>query len=566
MAPARKPMADVTSVRGNDKSRGVAQKIIRKPKKPDSVLRPMKNSVHDNAVRDEASRRRDEMRAIAQAQRLADTAGLGEAADDMSASATLTAVTPLEAAAAPPSLGNTGKPTNNKRKNRSSDEQYDEVAPKKLKSRASIDDEVDSRKGKSRSPRKGSFVAKKRAAKDKTARRSGGVEISKVVKNEHSAARKPSAPKKRKAVEALEEHYAQTIVDEPAKKMTKRSDSTLRGLVNYRDACFSNSIIQFLDAALAGEDLAQLLGSIDHTEFPGVSEGDLDIIAASSSTTTRGATVRRERLVEAIRNAGVEANTSVKKQLRKVLEDLRDGSSSKPVKPILLQMVMAYEAAGATESEAEVAAREAMSGVSHQDAFEYYQSLLNKLCDKPSTKDGQNGQNGQNDHDLKSLLDITSITTPTPAQKVASRTIRPRSLGLQARIDESLVGATDKKCERCGVGNMEWQTHVTAQPQLLVLKVDRVGYNKDTKQAVKHKSPVVMPVDGKVCFGAQQYEVDAVVMHKGPNSKDGHYTVVRKHGKCWHWLDDRESRVVHRNSANGIPAAGESAMILLKRV
>ncbi|KAK5691010.1 ATP-dependent DNA helicase srs2 [Elasticomyces elasticus] len=578
--PARKPMDDVSNVRGNDDLARVAQKIIRK-KKPDEFMLRMPNPARDAYVLKQASDARNATKAIAQAKLLADKAGLGEAADDESAPITPTAVTPPELAAAPPSLGNTGKPTNNKRKSRPSDEQDEEVAPKKLKSGVATNG------GKSRNPTKDRVVAKAREAKGRASRISGAVEKSKAVRSERSAARKPSVPKKRKAVELLEEHYSNTILDAPAKRIKR---TTLSGLKNETKlACFSNSVIQVLDGILEGKDLDQVFGPVQDVNFPGITQGDLNLIASAGSRSTRSVKVKKAMLLQSIREAGVDANTNVKNQLRKVLEELRYGASSQPVAAFLMLMVMAFEPASENETEESVAARESMSGETQQDCFEYYQALLDKLCDGSNANNGNsladlveisntNNDICSNGCDLDQSPDVAKTNfhilriEPVEKEKLGTATApegekQKQPFSLQARIDSSMKSTSDQICTKCGTGQIEKEIVVTATPENLIIKVDRVGYNKKTKQPIKHMGPVKLPEDGKVTFADREYQLSAVVFHNGETPHEGHYRVCRKYGKYWQRISDGEVTAVKpgfmTNTAN---TAGQCAMLLLKRV
>ncbi|KAK5719688.1 hypothetical protein LTR17_015223 [Elasticomyces elasticus] len=580
--PARKAMNDVTGLRGNDDLARVAQKIIRK-KKPVDPMRKMHNPARDAYVLKQASDARNATKAIAQAKLLADKAGLGEAADDGSAPTTHTTVSPPEVATAPPSLGNTGKPTNNKRKSRSSDEQDEEIAPKKRKSGVVANDG-----GKSRTPTRDRVVAKAREAKGRASRISGAVEKSKAVRTQRSAARKPSVPKKRKAVELLEEHYSNTILDAPAKRIKR---TTLSGLKNETKlACFSNSVILVLDGILEGKDLDQFLGSLNDTSFPGITQGDLDLIASAGNPATRSVRVKKAMLLQSIREAGVDANTNVKNQLRKVLEELRYGSSSQPVAAFLMRMVMAFEPASENETEESVAAREAMSGESQQDCFEYYQALLDKLCN------GSNANNGDSLADLveisntnkdicsnscdldqspdvaKTNFHILRIEPVEKKEKLDTATApegekQKQPFSLQTRIDSSMKSTSDQICTKCGTGQIEKEIVVTATPESLIIKVDRVGYNKKTKQPIKHMGPVELPEDGKVTFAGREYQLSAVVLHDGPTPHEGHYRVCRKYGKYWQRISDGEVKAVKPGFMTNIAnTADQCAMLLLKRV
>ncbi|KAK3663683.1 ATP-dependent DNA helicase srs2 [Elasticomyces elasticus] len=545
--PARKPMNDVTGVRGNDKLDRVVGASVRKSRPDPKPMRQMQNSARDEFLRKQASEARNATKAIAQAKLLADKAGLGEAADDESAPTTPTAVSPPEAAAAPPSLGNTGKPTNNKRKSRPSDEQDEEVAPKKLKSGVATNG------GKSRTPTRDRVVAKARDTRARASRASGAVEKSKAVKNESKAA-KARAPKKRKAVELLEEHYSNTILDAPAKRIKR---TTLSGLKNETKlACFSNSVIQVLDGILEGKDLDQVFGPVQNVNFPGITQGDLNLIASAGSRPTRSVKVKKAMLLQSIREAGVDANTNVKNQLRKVLEELRYGASSQPVAAFLMRMVMAFEPASENETEESVAARESMSGETQQDCFEYYQALLDKLCDGANANTGNsladlveisntNKDICSNGCDLDQSPDVAKtnshilrIEPMEKKEKLGTATApegekQKQPFSLQARIDSSMKSISDQICTKCGTGQIEKEIVVTATPESLIIKVDRVGYNKKTKQPIKHMGPVELPEDGKVTFADREYQLSAVVFHNGETPHEGHYRVCRKYGKYW---------------------------------
>ena len=178
-------------------------------------------------------------------------------------------------------------------------------------------------------------------------------------------------------------------------KLSARSEP--KGLVNSWNACFSNAVIQFLDAALEGHDVDALLGELNDVETLGLTARDISRFdsTAFARQMPRDLDAKETALRSAIKaaaRAGETDKLSAAKHLRKVLEEMRRDSEEKRIasaSPYLLQSVVAWGAADdADRPDDEISERQKLSGDSQEDAFEYYQLLLNDLIADTRAGDG----------------------------------------------------------------------------------------------------------------------------------------------------------------------------------
>jgi uncharacterized UBP type Zn finger protein len=267
------------------------------------------------------------------------------------------------------------------------------------------------------------------------------------------------------------------------------------------------------------------------------------------------------------------------KHLRALLEDLRieyEGASKQHVSPYLFQSVFAWGSAEdvgcPTRS---LSDRQRMSGDSQEDAFEYYQGVLNALVEDPLTVDADG---------LRELFEVETETRDRCMRldcdyqselRKAQNNYHDLTLpakdtnehcSLNALFKASILSQKEDKCPKCSKGTIQAKTEFTKVADNLVLKMNRTGYDQKTYAA--YKIGTIVDYDQHTfTIKGEEYALSAVVLHKGKKLDRGHYTIYRKHHGSWYYLNDKRSHEMA--SADEVAEStklGESAMLLLKKV
>ncbi|KAK0927367.1 hypothetical protein LTR91_003825 [Friedmanniomyces endolithicus] len=368
-----------------------------------------------------------------------------------------------------------------------------------------------------------------------------------------------------------------TIDDGHRSKRAKRTDGEPWRLYNHHLACFSNVVLQLLAAALEGKDLTSLLGALKDVETFGVSSLHVNILNVGTKTKSRDMGKMKAALRAAIqRDMGDDAER-VRSHLHDVLHRLRDRNASVAVAPFSLQMAFAYGGTGTKSGD--LSLREEMSGDTQEDSVEFFQKLMNVLCEAgdPTATDR-----------LRSLFEVITTSTDvctdgcivdkgmtsTPEVSVSHELFVPEttpvngtSHDLQTLLANSMTSSTEQVCSKCKTGAVSKVKKFATLPEQLVVEIRRASFDRTTGEQAKITTEVVLPLDAGLQLAEQQYDVVAAVMHRGQNTHSGHYTVYRKQGAEWYLMDDEEAtKVLPENvkdeSEHG---TGHSAMVLLKR-
>ncbi|KAK0878570.1 hypothetical protein LTR87_007567 [Friedmanniomyces endolithicus] len=367
------------------------------------------------------------------------------------------------------------------------------------------------------------------------------------------------------------------IDDNHKSKKVKSADAGPPGLYNHRLACFSNVVIQLLAVALDGKDLASLLGALTTVETFGVNSFNIQFLTRCSATQTRHTDKLKSNVRARIeRDLGDDAER-VRSHLHDVLSKLRDGQASGAVSPFVLQMVFAHGGTGTTSGG--LSMRQKMSGDTQEDSVEYFQMLMNVLCDAEDSTatDG-----------LRSLFEVITTstdvcsagcvadnaTTSTPEVSFSHELYVPKTASingtshdLQTLLADSMTSSTEQICTKCKTGAVSKVRKFATLPEQLVVEVRRGTFDEEKNEAGKISTEVVLPLAEGVQVAEQQYDIVAAVMHCGETIDSGHYTVFRKQGEEWYLLDDKTAtqvmpETVKDDSEHG---TGHSVMLLLKR-
>jgi hypothetical protein len=423
----------------------------------------------------------------------------------------------------------------------------------------------------------GSGAAASPAEKD--ARDGSSEKTARQVTADDTAARSSSQPngKKRSASDDADDS------SEESKRQKLSARSEPKGLVNPWNACFSNAVIQFLDAALEGYDVDALLGELNDVETFGLTARDISRFdsTAFAGQMPRDLDTKETALRSAIKTAARAGETdklSAAKHLRKVLEEMRRDSQEERIaniSPYLLQSVRAWGAADdADRPDDEISERQKMSGDSQEDAFEYYQLLLNDLIADTSAGDGDA---------LNEAFQIESETRECCTDADCGMKSDPRkainnyhnvdvklekgeeSTSLKKLLEASLespkVGFYCKD-EKCQIGDIVTRTTFTKVPDSLVVRLNRTTYSE--QQA--HKVTAVVELNNTLNVEGSEYSLHPVIMHRG-TINNGHYTIYRKHQERWYLLDDKRCIAEGPEDMAGVARKrGQPVMALYKKV
>ncbi|KAK3067555.1 hypothetical protein LTR53_015517 [Teratosphaeriaceae sp. CCFEE 6253] len=403
-----------------------------------------------------------------------------------------------------------------------------------------------------------------------------------VAGTEQAAVQTPQQSKKREATE-ISHGQEETAADVRAERLeateapneaerprdavkttemqTAVGTGTPVGLMNGRNACFSNAVVQMLSAALEGKDLESLLGSLDGLVTFEREVAEVVKCLSGRNTASRALSKAMGPLEGAVYKAAQSARgdgTSkaiIRQHLHQLLKQLQDRETFGAVVPIAFQLALSIGVAvmdGESGTDDEQRERRGFwNGGEQQDSFEYYLKLISVLCDESTTAD---------DHAMEALFEISTETTDVCSnQCVLSATSRvdistyhnitmpsgdegkdaPRDL--QRRIKESMTShLADGKCRKCKTGSIHKRTAITSAPDNLVVKVCRtdVQGSQESFKTSKNTDRLRLPLSGKVRLDGHQYRLAAVVMHRGGETHGGHYTVFRRSAGVWSHLND----------------------------
>lgn len=339
----------------------------------------------------------------------------------------------------------------------------------------------------------------------------------------------------------------------------EHSRKRLKGLKNFRRACFSNATLQLLDSAYSGEDVEVLRGDGKLVDDQKLSRKKLrNHIAAQASggglsiSTHLGATLQAMR--------GVNQKPA--------------SATDNPASPTLFQHVFAYGGAEASEL------RESMNGDEEHDVHEYVSAVL----DAVSEEAGPQGSEGSSavPCDRRSVADKfrishSDVMACSQCGRQQERSAEPENTlrvfvpdqecSLKDIISASLDNSEqlgDYKCEQCEhTGTTTRRTRYEKLPQCLI-----VSLNRASEEDKKITTAVALPLD-VVELKGKQYRMTAMVRYYSRGTKTtsgGHYTALRLHNSTWFELDDRKVTPVKPEELSDSSRRGHSMLVLLKEV
>jgi len=389
------------------------------------------------------------------------------------------------------------------------------------------------------------------------------------------------------------EQSSEEVSKKAAKVDTRLKEEQKReicGLMNNSNQCFSNSVIQLVDAALDGHELDTVLGpvgSVAPFKAPYLDKDDgFDVPKRRGAKKTgkkpeSAMSKVRSKILEGIdklRKSGKLRALSPRKHLRALLYRIRqhkNKEASEKVNGYLFQQILAYGEAGAS--------RENFDGRQQQDCYEYYNALLTGIKSSFG-EDPEDEISEQKPAIIDSLFDfkteeasLCSNESCNYKDSVKAATGNTHTLTApekQAKfedlLEESNVSLLDSPCPKCGGETVARVTEFKEMAENFVVYVNRVDFAK----GAKIKTAIELPLK-PIELGGKEFVLNAIIIHKGPSVEAGHYTIYRKRSRdwvtdnheksTWYHIDDHKvSSIAAKDIRDG--RKGQSAMLLFKAV
>ncbi|CAK4031584.1 ubiquitin carboxyl-terminal hydrolase [Lecanosticta acicola] len=310
-------------------------------------------------------------------------------------------------------------------------------------------------------------------------------------------------------------------------------------------ACFANSALQILNAALSFEEIKKLRGNNPLSLFKYTYQELLTIFDLSGKLRV---THKYSKMLEKLRQTiALEGATSesgsiaIGPYLGQLLVDMREGVSHKSpkqldrVNPLILQQVFAY---GGRED------RHQFDGDLQQDCHEYLMGLVNAVAERHPFM----GKLFEVETSVRERCTVCNWErTSIVPQFGRTFQVPPSTIGLRDSIERhSSVAAEfgEKQCPTCEkFGTLVETTTVSKIGNHLVVALNRSG-NNDHKVLTKIG---LGDTDLRFEHGGNSYVAKAIIRHNGSKTTNGHYTALVEHQSSWHETDDLDCTKVTLN-------------------
>ena len=359
--------------------------------------------------------------------------------------------------------------------------------------------------------------------------------------------------------------------------------------MNNSNQCFSNSVIQFIDAALDGHDVDTVLGPLESVApFKDVNINSTDSFEPQKKRGARKGGKKPESAmsrvrtavhngIDKVRSSGKLQALSPRKHLRALLHRVRQYKSkaqSEKVNGYVFQQILAYGEGDGS--------REHLDGREQEDCYEYFDALLGGIKYN-SGEDPEDEDYEQRPAIISSLFEHKTETASVCSNEscdhkgdsVQEETNSAHTINAPKKpatfedlLEESNVSQLDQPCPKCG----QTLARVTEFKELadnFVVHVNRVGPNQRTKI----KTAIELPFE-PIELGGKKFVLNAIITHRGASVQAGHYTIYRKrsrdwetsvHGNSsWYHIDDEEVSSIGAKNIKDSGRYGQSSMLLFK--
>ncbi|GAB7325771.1 hypothetical protein MBLNU13_g09862t1 [Cladosporium sp. NU13] len=380
-------------------------------------------------------------------------------------------------------------------------------------------------------------------------------------------------------------------------RLTERPVRHISGLLNNSNQCFSNSVIQFIDAALDGHDVDTVLGPVE--SVAPFTQPPLQKSDSFSAPKTRGAKKGAKKPESKMSKARAFIHDRIEKvrksdklkelrtlsprlHLRVLLHRMRQYKSKaqpEKVTGYLFQQILAYGD--------EDASRQHLDGRDQQDCYEYFDALLNGIKYN-SGEDPTDEESAEKPAIIDSLFDFKSETASLCSNESCKHkgavkeetnsaytiTAPEEKATLMDLLEESNVSPldpVDMPCPKCG-GPLQRVTEFTEMADNFVLHVNRVA-NHETGEKIK--TAIELPFQPIELCG-KEYVLNAIIRHRGNTVQAGHYSIFRKRSRdwnteargtsTWYYIDDEDVSTINARDIKDHGRNGQSAMLLFKTV
>jgi uncharacterized UBP type Zn finger protein len=363
--------------------------------------------------------------------------------------------------------------------------------------------------------------------------------------------------------------------------------------MNNSNQCFSNSVIQFFDAALDGHDMDTVLGPVESVApftSPDLSDDDSFNVpkrrgakktAKKPESKLSQVRTKIHDTIKKVRKSGKLRELSPRKHLRALLHRVRQYKTKKQsekVNGFLFQQILAHgEVSMADEP------RDKFDGRHQQDCYEYFDVLLGDIKHN-SGDDDSDEEATQRSAIIAGMFDFESETASKCSNdscdykaavqkegKNSAHTIHApeKPAKFEDLLEMLNVSELDQKCPKCG-DKLARVTEFTEMADNFVFHINRVRRHDDP---IKRATAIELPFQ-PIELGGKTFVLNAIIKHKGTSVHAGHYTIYRKrshdwvtdiHGKStWYHIDDNKVSTTEAKDIKDCWKQGQSAMLLFK--
>ena len=192
-----------------------------------------------------------------------------------------------------------------------------------------------------------------------------------------------------------------------------------------------------------------------------------------------------------------------------------------------------------------------MDGRSQQDAHECFSIFLDILHDGTQYTLFDDGGITDGIASIKKELfssmasveyDCTmcgTLTNHIQTQSIRMFYLKPKNCSIYKLIQDSFQVSLSKKCDGCGTDTDHFErTSLLQPPQFMVILINRFS----TEGQIGHKDQTLISIENNICINGFPFSLIAIIHHIGTTIRSGHYTAtIVSNGKFYTCNDDRIS-------------------------